>query len=248
MADLRNPKGGCPWDLKQDYQSIVPFTIEEVYEVADAIERQDYSDLRDELGDLLFQVVFYAQLASEDGYFDLDDVIFSICEKLERRHPHVFKQQSKKTEEQAAMTWENIKAQERQSKSKDSSISLVDDIPRVLPELKRANKIQSRVAKHGFDWPDVSQVWQKLEEESLEIKQAVEAGDQQHIEEELGDLLFVCVNLARHYQVDADTALRKANNKFCRRFKYLESLAEKPISDYSLEQLEAFWQASKNTE
>ena len=248
MADLRNPEGGCPWDLKQDYHSIVPFTIEEVYEVADAIERQDYSDLRDELGDLLFQVVFYAQLASEDGYFDLDDVIVSICEKLERRHPHVFKQQSKKTEEQVAMTWENIKAQERQSKSKDSSISLVDDIPRVLPELKRANKIQSRVAKHGFDWPDVSQVWQKLEEESLEIKQAVEAGDQQHIEEELGDLLFVCVNLARHYQVDADTALRKANNKFCRRFKYLESLAEKPISDYSLEQLEAFWQASKNTE
>lgn len=248
MQDLREPSSGCPWDLKQNYQSIIPYTIEEVYEVADAVERENYSDLKDELGDLLFQVVFYAQLASEDGFFDLDDVISNICEKLERRHPHVFSQQKNLSEEQISKAWEDIKAEERESKSEDSSVSLLDDIPNVLPELKRAHKIQSRVAKQGFDWPEVNHVWQKLDEEALEIKQAVDLGEQQHIEEELGDLLFVCVNLARHYKVDADIALRKANNKFIRRFKHVESLAEKPISEYSLEQLEAFWQESKKTE
>jgi nucleoside triphosphate diphosphatase len=245
MQELREPNTGCPWDLKQDYQSIIPYTIEEVYEVADAIERENYTDLRDELGDLLFQVVFYAQLASEDGYFNLDDVIHSICEKLERRHPHVFGQKTQLSEQQIAKAWEDIKAQERNQKSEDRTTSLLDDIPKVLPELKRAQKIQSRVAKQGFDWPDVSQVWKKLDEESLEVKHAVDSGEQPHIEEELGDLLFVCVNLARHYKVDADRALMKANNKFCRRFKHIESLAQKPISEYSLEELEAFWQASK---
>jgi nucleoside triphosphate diphosphatase len=248
MAQLREPETGCPWDLKQNYASILPYTIEEVYEVADAIERQDYSDLKDELGDLLFQVVFYAQLASEDGYFELDDVIDAICDKLERRHPHVFKDQTKLTEEQISKNWDHIKALERSQKSPKKQLSLLDDIPQILPELKRADKIQRRVAKHGFDWSEVAQVWEKLEEESLEIKQAVESAETEQIEEEIGDLLFVCVNLARHYQVDADSALRKANNKFIKRFKTIESIAEKPISSYSLQQLEAFWQTAKQAD
>lgn len=246
MSRLREPNSGCPWDLKQTYKSIVPYTIEEVYEVVDAIEREDYSDLRDELGDLLFQVVFYAQLASEDGYFDLGGVVDGICDKLTRRHPHVFSGQKIKNEHQIKQAWENFKHAERVEKTGSSQASLLDDIPNILPELKRAQKIQKRVAKQGFDWPDVSQVWEKLDEESEEIKQAVSSGIQSDIEDEIGDLLFVCVNLARHYQVDADTALRKANQKFERRFRGVELLAQKPISSYSIDELEAFWQKSKS--
>ncbi len=246
MAKLRDPESGCPWDLKQNFSSIVPYTIEEVYEVADAIERNDYCDLKDELGDLLFQVVFYAQLASEQDLFELDDVVQSICEKLERRHPHVFGEQQELTEQQVANNWEKIKAQERQAKGADQPASLVGDIPKVLPELKKAQKIQSRVAKHGFDWQVREHVWEKLAEESEEIKQAAVDGTQSDVEEEIGDLLFVCVNLARHYQVDADTALRKANQKFVKRFAQVERLADKPIQEYSLDELEDFWQKSKS--
>lgn len=245
MKKLRDPDSGCPWDTKQSYQSILPYTIEEVYEVADAIEREDYSDLKDELGDLLFQVVFYAQLAAEDGYFDLSEVIEGICAKLTRRHPHVFDSKTYSDEGAIHQAWENQKHLERQNKSELKQASLLDDIPLVLPELKRAQKIQKRVAKQGFDWPNIAPVWDKLEEEMDEVKQAAESNDHQHLKEEIGDLLFVCVNLARHYKVDADMALREANKKFERRFRKVEELAGSDISEFDLEQLEAFWQMAK---
>jgi ATP diphosphatase len=250
MQQLRDPHKGCPWDIEQSYQSILPFTIEEVYEVADAIEREDYSDLKNELGDLLFQVVFYARLAEEDGYFDLSDVVDSISNKLVRRHPHVFSFDGlNKTKEQVSLDWENQKQKEREAKvgseKNDQKASLLDDIPKVLPELKRAQKIQKRVAKQGFDWPDVQQVWDKLAEESLEVKEAAESNDFEHLQEEIGDLLFVCVNLARHYKVDADFALRKANNKFESRFRHVEELASHNIADFTLDELEQFWKQAK---
>jgi nucleoside triphosphate diphosphatase len=247
MKSLRAPDSGCPWDLKQDYQSILPYTIEEVYEVADAIERHDYSDLKDELGDLLFQVVFYSQLASEDQHFDLADVIDGINKKLVRRHPHVFSNVAYDSEQEFQLAWENQKKIEREQKSATATGSLLDDIPTVLPELKRAQKIQKRVAKQGFDWPNVEQVWDKLEEEKQEVIEAFESGDKKHTEEEIGDLLFVCVNLARHYGIDADMALRGANKKFERRFKRVETLAARPISENTLEELETFWQQAKNS-
>lgn len=250
MQKLRDPDSGCPWDLKQSYQSILPYTIEEVYEVADAIEREDFSDLKDELGDLLFQVVFYAHLASEDGYFDLADVVENISNKLTRRHPHVFDNKVYVDEHAVHQAWEKQKHIERQAKNKKGNTSLLDDIPKVLPELKRAQKIQKRVAKQGFDWPEVKMVWDKLAEETEEVKEAARSDDFSHLEEEIGDLLFVCVNLARHYKVDADFALRKANKKFESRFRQVEAFASsdnnKSISDYSLEELEVFWQRAKN--
>ena len=248
MVQLRQPDSGCPWDIKQNYKSILPYTIEEVYEVADAIEREDFSDLKDELGDLLFQVVFYAQLASEDGYFDLADVIESISSKLTRRHPHVFDSKQYADENEVHKAWEVQKHKERQSKSNKNEASLLDDIPKVTPELKRAQKIQKRVAKQGFDWDNIQQVWDKLEEESKEVKEAATQKNQDCIEDEIGDLLFVCVNLARHYKVDADMALRRANKKFESRFRRVEELAEDPIASYSLEELESFWKQAKEIE
>jgi ATP diphosphatase len=248
MQKLRDPDSGCPWDTKQSYKTILPYTIEEVYEVADAIEREDFSDLKDELGDLLFQVVFYAQLAAEDGYFDLSEVVEGICDKLTRRHPHVFDNKVYADEDAVHQAWEKQKHIERQDKNSQQQASLLDDIPLVLPELKRAQKIQKRVAKQGFDWPDVSQVWEKLEEEVIEVKQAADSANQSHLKEEIGDLLFVCVNLARHYRVDADMALREANQKFERRFRNVEELAGGVISDFDLAQLEEFWLLAKKND
>ncbi len=246
MKDLRDPLKGCPWDIQQSYQSVLPYTIEEVYEVADAIEREDFEDLKDELGDLLFQVVFFAQLASEDGYFSLEQVIQGVCDKLTRRHPHVFSDKIYLDKSEVQQAWEEQKHVERKEKGQSDKVSLLDDIPAVLPELKRAQKIQKRVAKQGFDWPDVKPVWDKLQEEICEVKEAADIGDKAHLQEELGDLLFVCVNLARHYRVDADMALRLANKKFESRFRQVEILADHSIADYSLEELEAFWQMAKN--
>ena len=252
MSELRTPKTGCPWDLEQDYASILPYTIEEVYEVADAIERNDFSDLKDELGDLLFQVVFYAQLASEEKRFDFSDIVEGICNKLINRHPHVFEKDSElliTNGEQVLTQWEEIKKQERKSKSKlkskDDINSLLDDIPKVLPELKRAQKIQTRVAKQGFDWKNVEDVWNKLEEEAEEVKQAAKEKDPAKIEDEIGDLLFVGVNLARHYQLDAEQALRRANQKFEKRFREVEKLANDDISNYSIEEPDTFWEQAK---
>ena len=245
MRQLRRPDSGCPWDINQSYESIIPYTIEEVYEVVDAIERKDFSDLKEELGDLLFQVVFYAQLAEEDGYFDLADVVDAISQKLTNRHPHVFADQTHLSEQQIHKAWEDQKHQERKNKDVSGKASLLDDIPKVLPELKRAQKIQKRVAKQGFYWTRIEQVWEKLQEESDEVKLAAKQGDKKEIEEEIGDLLFVCVNLARHYEVDADVALRVANKKFETRFRKVEELADGDISNFEIEELEALWQQAK---
>ena len=253
MGKLRTPVTGCPWDLEQDYSSILPYTIEEVYEVADAIERSDFEDLKGELGDLLFQIIFYAQLAKEEGKFEFSDIVEGICHKLITRHPHVFDENHDKNIENSSdvlKRWEDQKQVEREAKLvnshvSDSIASLLDDIPKVLPELKRAQKIQTRVAKQGFDWPDVSHVWEKLNEESEEVKQAVKENNLEDIEDEIGDLLFVCVNLARHYHLDAEQALRKANQKFEKRFRKVEELAQEPISNFTLEELECFWTRAK---
>jgi len=248
MTKLRTPNTGCPWDLEQDYTSILPYTIEEVYEVADAIERADFDDLKGELGDLLFQVVFYAQLAKEEGRFDFSDIVEGICHKLVTRHPHVFDENYNKTTNSSDLVlkrWEDQKQIEREAKSSSNQSSLLDDIPKVLPELKRAQKIQTRVAKQGFDWPNVSTVWEKLDEESEEVKQAANDNDSDSIEDEVGDLLFVCVNLARHYKLDAEQALRKANQKFEKRFRKVEELANGAISDFSLDELNDFWNQAK---
>lgn len=245
MSALRDPMIGCPWDKEQTYQSLLSFTIEEVYEVVEAIENQDYDSLKEELGDLLFQIIFYAQLAKEEKRFSLDDIINAICEKLIRRHPHVFKNDCEFDDQQAMNTaWELEKQKERQNKVKPPT-SVLDDIPKALPELKRAHKIQKRVANVGFDWKNIQQVWDKVAEESVEVKQAANSDNKLHLEEELGDLLFAMVNLTRHYGVDADIALRKANKKFETRYRYLESQAEQEIGSMSLEQLETLWQQAK---
>ncbi|MCW8876419.1 MAG: nucleoside triphosphate pyrophosphohydrolase [Kangiellaceae bacterium] len=244
MQALRDPNGGCPWDIEQTYQTILPFTIEEVYEVAESIEREDFDALKDELGDLLFQVVFYAQIAREEGRFDFYQVVESICDKLVRRHPHVFAESEFKNEEELKSAWEAQKHRERIAKDENKS-SVLDDIPKALPELKRAQKIQKRVAKVGFDWECPEQVWEKVEEEIDETKSAFNSGDKKHLEEEIGDLLFAVVNLSRHYNVDADIALRKANQKFDQRFRIVEENADKPLAEYSLDELEELWQKAK---
>ncbi len=245
MEALRDPTSGCPWDITQSYETIVPFTIEEVYEVVDAIERGDYNALKDELGDLLFQVVFYCQLAKEDEYFEFDDVLQSLTDKLTRRHPHVFGGKNYSNPEQVNLAWEKQKQKEREEKSEHGEASLIDDIPMVLPQLKRAQKIQKRVAKHGFDWTSLSQVWDKVDEEILEVKQAIESSNQDALVDEIGDLLFSVVNLSRHLDVDADSALRMANRKFEKRFREVESLATRPLSEYTLAELEQLWQRAK---
>jgi ATP diphosphatase len=246
MKTLRDPERGCPWDCKQSYQSIVPYTLEEVYEVIEAIENKDYDALKDELGDLLFQIVFYAQIASEEKRFEFVDIVNSINDKLTRRHPHVFADQSYRDEEQLHRQWERIKHQERKGKSESAQpVSLMDDIPKLLPELKKAQKIQKRAAKHGFDWPDYRGVLDKIEEEINEIRTAIEHEDPQNIEEEVGDLLFAVVNLARHLKVDADSALRRSNLKFIKRFRILEELANYQVDSYDLDALESFWQQAK---
>ncbi|WP_444994202.1 nucleoside triphosphate pyrophosphohydrolase [Aliikangiella sp. IMCC44359] len=244
MQALRDPLGGCDWDLKQNYQSIIPFTIEEVYEVVEAIELEDFEGLKGELGDLLFQVVFYAQIAKEEGRFDFYQIVDVLCEKLIRRHPHVFSDAQFENGAQLSQAWEEQKQKERQQKSGINQ-SVLDDIPKSLPELKRAQKMQRRAAKKGFDWQDVSQVWDKLKEESAEVLAAAEKQDSAAIEDEIGDLLFTVVNLARHYGVDSDIALRQANQKFEQRFRQVELIADRPLTDYNQQQLEVFWQSAK---
>lgn len=244
MARLRDPQDGCPWDLKQTFETIVPYTIEEAYEVADAIERKDVADLKDELGDLLLQVVFYAQIAKESGQFDFDDVIAAISDKMIRRHPHVFADERIDDAEEQRQAWEAHKLQERHSKDRQG---LLDGIALALPALIRAQKLQGRAARVGFDWPDVNGVKDKIEEELVEIDQAVALNDQpEKLVEEVGDLLFTCVNLARHYKVDAETALRAANKKFERRFSQMEKISgERDLSACTSDELEQLWRQAK---
>lgn len=280
MRRLRHPETGCAWDVKQSFQTIAPFTVEEAYEVADAIERNDLEDLCDELGDLLFQVVFHAQIATELGAFTFDDVAQSIVDKMIRRHPHVFSGVVYDTEEDLKAGWEAIKAEERRLKlarkqhqhqgsgqsteavsaamagvseapseiSETRHNSALDGIARNLPALKRADKVQKRGARVGFDWPDITPVWNKLDEEITEVRQALAAGEQDAIEDEIGDLLFTVVNLARHCSIDSEQALQRASNKFEMRFRRVEQLAmtdSVSLNSLSLEQLDVLWDKAK---
>jgi ATP diphosphatase len=248
MRQLRDPETGCAWDIEQTFETIAPYTIEEAYEVADAIERNDLSDLQDELGDLLLQVVFHAQMASEQGSFAFDDVVNSIVDKMVRRHPHVFGDAKFANEAELKASWEASKAAERAGKSEDTSA--LADIAVALPALKRADKIQKRAARVGFDWPDVAPVWDKLQEETHEVQEALANDDAAAVQDEIGDLLFTMVNLARHVNVDAETALVAANNKFEKRFRQVEQLASKQqdvLSELSLSELDALWDKAKTT-
>lgn len=241
MQQLRDPDTGCPWDIKQTFSSIAPYTIEEAYEVADAIEQEDMNGLKTELGDLLFQVVFHAQMAEEADYFNFNDVVNAVCDKMVERHPHVFDPDSPRlTAEQQTMAWEL-------SKSK-SKVSVLDDIAGNLPELLKAVKLTKYAAVTGFDWPDINPVFDKLDEEAAELKEAISIGDNEHIEEELGDLLFVCTNIARHLNVDPSLALRKANNKFEKRFRKVEKMANKlqpKKENFDLKVLNELWNQVK---
>jgi ATP diphosphatase len=247
MARLRNPDGGCPWDLEQDFRSIAPYTIEEAYEVADAIERGDLGDLKDELGDLLLQVVFHSRMAEEQGVFDLDDVAGAICDKMLRRHPHVFGNGEAGDADEVLRNWDQIKQAERAA-SGDNDPSLLAGIPRGLPEWQRAQKLQKRAARIGFDWPDAATVLGKLDEELLELKAELGSGDRARIEDELGDVLFVLTNLARKLGVDSGQALRRANAKFERRFRWMEQEAVRRgqvLERADLDAQEALWDAAR---
>jgi ATP diphosphatase len=260
MARLRDPQHGCPWDLKQSYATIVPYTLEEAYEVADAIERGDFEHLPGELGDLLFQVVYYSQLAREEGRFEFAQVVDGITRKLIRRHPHVFVDgdlygapDAARLEEAAVkQRWEELKAEERAEKAAaPEQLSLLDDVPHALPALSRAAKLQKRAAQVGFDWPEALPVVDKVREELDEVLEAMSENDPQAIAEEIGDLLFVVTNLARHLRVDPETALRSANGKFERRFRFIEQTlraAGQAIENCSLEQLDALWGEAKKQE
>lgn len=245
MASLRDPESGCPWDVEQDFASIAPYTIEEAYEVADAIARNDMHDLRDELGDLLLQVVFHARMAEEAGEFDFEDIAGVIADKMLRRHPHVFGTDAQRQAGMADGSWEAIKEQERSGKQDASALA---GIAIALPALKRAQKLGKRAARAGFDWPDRAGVLEKIDEELREVEAAVHSGDRAAVEDELGDLLFAVVNLARHLEVDAEEALSLANSKFERRFRDMESGVEsaQEFGDLSLAALERRWQAAKS--
>ena len=250
MEQLRDPKDGCPWDRQQTFETIVPYTIEEAYEVADAIENGSMDDVKDELGDLLFQVVFYAQMGKEQGEFDFEAVAGAVAEKLIRRHPHVFADVHVEDDDTLHARWEASKAQERKDKGQDEDNSILAHVPRGMAPLKRAHKLQKKCSKVGFDWTELPPVVDKIKEEIDEVMEEVEqgAGDKTAIEEEIGDLLFAVVNLARHLEVDADTALRKANVKFEHRFRALENIVlqeGKTLGDSSLEEMEAIWQRVK---
>jgi nucleoside triphosphate diphosphatase len=254
MSCLRDEAFGCTWDKKQTYKSIAPYTLEEAYEVLDAIEREDFDHLKEELGDLLFQVVFYAQMAEEEQRFTFDDIAAGIVEKMLRRHPHVFPEgditrfgePTMLSEEQIAQQWQQIKAQEKGKKPDGSS--LLDEVPASMPALMQAVKIQQKVAKVGFDWPDVAPVFDKIREELDELEESMKEQNRLHVEEEMGDVLFAVSNLARHLNVSPDVALNKTNIKFRRRFGRIEALVSaqnKTLTDCSLEELDRYWDQTK---
>ncbi len=248
MARLRDPDGGCPWDVAQTFATIAPYTVEEAYEVADAIERGDLSDLREELGDLLLQVVFHARMAEEGGVFDFGQVAQAITDKLVRRHPHVFGEAGQRSSDEQTAAWEVIKAQERAGKAKTG---VLDDVPVGLPALTRAVKLTRRAARVGFDWPSTREVLDKLREETAELEVEIEAGDRAKAREELGDLLFVVANLARKLEVEPEDALRAANAKFIRRFGFIEAkLGEdgRTPDQSDLAEMDGLWEAAKATE
>ena len=242
MRRLRNPESGCPWDIEQTFATIAPYTIEEAYEVADAIGRQDWDELKGELGDLLFQSVFHAQMAEEAGYFSFDEVADTMSDKMVARHPHVFGDENReKSAEQQTRDWETIKAAERAGKKQQGTL---DGVAKGLPALLRALKLQKRAARVGFDWPETTMVLDKIKEEADELVEAKDDLTADEIEEEMGDLLFVMANLARHLKIDPEAALRRANSKFVRRFEYIEDqlrLRGKTPDQSSLEEMDAIW-------
>ena len=247
MAKLRDPAGGCPWDLEQDFSTIAPYTLEEAYEVVDAIDSNDATALLEELGDLLFQVVFHSQLASEAGWFCFDDVVAGICDKMVRRHPHVFAGAVIADAEAQTLEWERHKQQEK-GKNQD----ILDGVTSGLPALMRADKLQRRAAGAGFDWPDINGVFDKVDEELMELRAEL-AGpvDPQTLQDECGDLLFAVVNLVRHAGVDPEAALRHGNNKFVRRFARVEAMcraAGKAVSNTDAETLDQYWEQAKAAE
>ena len=269
MARLRDPETGCPWDARQTFKSLVPHTLEEAHEVADAIERENHTDLKDELGDLLFQVIFYAQIGAEEGQFSFDSVVDNLVRKLVRRHPHVFPEgtldsridpDNRPDEAWIKESWERIKAEERAQKHAEDSPAAtpgrLDGIARTLPAMVRAEKLQKRAARHGFDWPNIEPVFDKLHEEIDELKEAWQAaesgqGDHDAVEDELGDLLFVCVNLARFMKVNPEQAVGRTNHKFEARFRAIEQVLERQgrsFDEETLEALDEIWQSVKGVE
>jgi len=261
MAQLRDPVTGCPWDIKQDFSSITSHTLEEAYEVVDAIEQGDFVELEKELGDLLFQVIFYSQLGQEQQHFDFDSVIAAICEKLIRRHPHVFAEATLQTDAEIKANWENEKALERQQKNEQqvstltdrANLSILADIPKNLPALSQAAKIQKRCAHVGFDWDNAQDVFSKIVEEVQEVKEELDADkvNGKALAEELGDLMFAVVNLCRHIKEDPETLLRHANKKFTTRFEGVEAQVNqsgKSFSEHDLAELESYWQHVKSQE
>ena len=247
MRSLRDPDSGCPWDLQQDFSTIAPYTVEEAYEVADAISRNDLEGLRDELGDLLFQVVFHARMAEEKDAFDFEAVAATICDKMVRRHPHVFGSAEERKKGPQKGAWHRIKAAER---SGNGDTSALDGVAKALPALKRAEKLGKRAAAVGFDWPDPSGPREKIDEELGELSAALHSGHMADATEEFGDLLFAVVNLARHLKIDPEEALQAANRKFEQRFRSMEkdiAASGQPLADLDIEALESRWQATKKT-
>lgn len=265
MTMLRDKQHGCPWDLEQTIKSLLPYTLEEVYEVADAIENNDLVELEDELGDLLFQVIFYAQIAKEQGAFDFQDIATAISDKLVRRHPHVFPDGDVEqfgipqefSAQQVVVNWEAIKELERQEKRKKGGKqlaqeveSILDDVPRALPAMERARKLQKRAAQAGLDWAEIAPVLEKLKEEVVEFEEALASGDLERMSDELGDVLFATINLARHSKIEPEVALRSTNRRFESRFKWIEaalSEQDKGFKDANLEELDALWDQAKKT-
>ncbi|WP_421850261.1 nucleoside triphosphate pyrophosphohydrolase [Oricola sp.] len=261
MAALRDPESGCPWDVEQTFSTIAPYTIEEAYEVADAIERNDMVDLPDELGDLLLQVVFHARMAEEAGHFDFGAVVEAITQKMIRRHPHVFGDETVRGKKLAKGMWEKIKAEEKAEKAArhaavegpngvaaDNAPSLLDDVPRALPALMRAIKLQRKAARVGFDWDTAPPILDKIEEEIGELREAMQTGAEDKVREEYGDLLFALVNLGRHLDIEPEAALEAANLKFLTRFRHIEkrlAQAGRDPASASLDEMEALWQEAK---
>ena len=266
MTMLRDKQHGCPWDLEQTIKSLLPYTLEEAYEVADAIENNDLVELEDELGDLLFQVIFYAQIAKEQGAFDFQDIATAITDKLIRRHPHVFPDgdveqfgiSQEIDAQQVVVNWEAIKEIEREEKRKkggkqlvQGAESILDDVPRALPAMERARKLQKRAAQVGFDWVELAPVLEKLKEEVAEFEEALSSGDLERMSDELGDVLFATINLARHSKIEPEVALRSTNRRFERRFKWIEAALYKQgkvFKDAKLEELDVLWGQAKKTD